>query len=245
MEPSLTCKRVFVLGAGFSKAAHMPLATELTDMLIEDAIYPDDQERRMWLADFMKRLRWSKGEAEAKINAEELFHYAALEMEGWKMRQHCCPVDRMSGPDTPYRTAETIASTMRWLAKSLPRVILREQQGTKCDLSPISQFVACLKPSDAIITFNYDTLVEHALTELQLAWNHGLESHEGVSVLKLHGSIDWVLLERHRRRNPERYTLLYSKTDLNAERTGTPPSEDEHEYHSECSVSAHLAQRPS
>jgi hypothetical protein len=50
-----------------------------------------------------------------------------------------------------------------------------------------------------VVTFNYDTLVERALSEVDKTWNHGTgpEGDEGISVYKLHGSIDWIVAHRN------------------------------------------------
>ncbi len=55
--PAHRCRRVFILGAGFSKAVGMPLSTELTSKLIEATIYPDDDDKMEWLKDLKDRLK--------------------------------------------------------------------------------------------------------------------------------------------------------------------------------------------
>ncbi len=229
------CERVFILGAGFSKAAGLPLATELTDLLIKDAMYPDDDEKQQWLSAFIERLKWVKGDDASPVNIEELFHFAALEVERWKMQQQLCSVGRECGPGTPYNFAETIEYSMRMLLESLPRVIWSQQQGDKCDLTPILRFARTLRTSDVVVTFNYDTLVERALDQCGMAWNHSLkdaeESPDSVAILKLHGSIDWMLLKRDTG-NAAKLSHLFSKTDTNVEEHGSEPP-DEPEYQSE------------
>jgi len=200
-------------------------------MLIEDAIYPDDQDKQVWLSGFLEQLKWIKGDS--RINVEELFHLAGLQVERWKMHQQCSPVGRTFGPCTPHNKAEMIECILEAMTESLPRVIWREQQSSKCDLSPIKRFTDCLKPSDVVVSFNYDTLVERSLENSGKSWNHGLkdvdESPHGVTVLKLHGSVDWLLLKRGTG-NSKRLTLLYSKKDSNADSGNEAPAE-EVEFH--------------
>jgi len=49
-------KRVFVLGAGFSKQADMPLATEFTSLILNGERLKKLEEMRAWLDDFTQRL---------------------------------------------------------------------------------------------------------------------------------------------------------------------------------------------
>ena len=226
------CRRVFVLGAGFSKAAGLPLAAELTEMLIKDAIHADADEKNEWISGFIERLQWVKGDSTSPVNVEELFHFAALEVERWKMQQQLCLVGRTFGPGTPYNFAKTVECMMTSLMESLPRVIWRQQQRDECDLEPIKRFARSLQPGDVVVSFNYDTLVERALDYSGMAWNHGLkdaeETSNALTVLKLHGSIDWLLLERGKG-NSERLTLLFSKTDTNVDEHEAPlPNEPEY-----------------
>lgn len=229
------CKRVFVLGAGFSKAAGLPLATELTDLLIKEAMAPDDHEKNEWLSGFVGLLQWMKNDSASRVNVEELFYFAALHVERLKMQQQLCPVGREFGPGTPYNAAETVEYTMSMLLESLPRVMWNQQQRDDCDLEPITRFAGILRTSDVVVSFNYDTLVEHALDQCGMAWNHGLKDAEetpnAVSILKLHGSIDWMLLKRGTG-NAQKLTRLFSKTDTNVEQDGHKPP-DEPEYQSE------------
>jgi hypothetical protein len=126
-----------------------------------------------------------------------------------------------------------IEATMQYLTQSLPRVIWREQQSSTCHLAPVERFTDCLKPSDTVISFNYDTLVERGLKNSGKSWNHGLDDTKvlpiGVTVLKLHGSIDWLLMKRGTG-NAKRLTLLFSKRDSNVKRGSEPPPE-ELEFH--------------
>ena len=55
-------KRVFILGAGFSKPAGMPLATELLPRIIDKL--PGDAEMREWLDDLRECMAWLSGEGE-------------------------------------------------------------------------------------------------------------------------------------------------------------------------------------
>ena len=101
-------KRVFILGAGFSKQAGMPLATGLTPLLRRKFEEYDHEEALAWLTSLDERINWLKqtdNNASPSLNIEELFDFAHFDALTWKIRQHMCPVGRNSG-DTPYSTGE-------------------------------------------------------------------------------------------------------------------------------------------
>jgi hypothetical protein len=72
-------KRVFILGAGFSKPAGMPLATELLPPILRKLEVEPDDELRGWLDHLSGRLAWLSRDncecASFKINIEQVFHY--------------------------------------------------------------------------------------------------------------------------------------------------------------------------
>ena len=72
--------RVFILGAGFSKPAGMPLATELTTDLIQHfrGILRDDQaDMLQWINGLADQLMWFQPGGSTAINVEELFRGSA------------------------------------------------------------------------------------------------------------------------------------------------------------------------
>ncbi len=228
-------KRVFILGAGFSKATGMPLATDLAHLLIQAAVESNDDEKMDWLNDLERRLKWLTTEPANSLNVEELFHYAVFDMERWKMKQHLAHVERGAGPCTPYGQAEMIDCVLREMESELPNVIWREQQRCESKSESITKLARHLRLGDAIVTFNYDTLIETALSQLGIPWHHGLNDMNSdplrVVVLKMHGSVDWLVIQRSKG-NPSSHILLFSKLDLNA-RPGHEPPLEESEYHSE------------
>lgn len=74
-----------------------------------------------------------------------------------------------------------------------------------------------LKQNDVILTFNYDTVLESSLSEINKNWNHGFDLEDStdpsIPILKLHGSIDWW--KKFRRCEFDNATKLYEITDLN------------------------------
>lgn len=136
------------------------------------------------------------------------------------MKQHLVPVGRNDGPGTPWTQSKDIAAWLSYLHEDLGRAIL--QRDDSADLEPIVRWARTVRDSDVVLTFNYDTLVERSMAELDRCWNHGTrrEGDVGVPVFKLHGSIDWLVIDRAEKTND--HTVLFEKQNLNTngQRTG-------------------------
>jgi hypothetical protein len=106
-------KRVFIFGAGFSKPAKMPLATEWLPLLTQK---PFDDEMSEWLDGLSERLNWLSGtdsrNGPFRLNIEEVFHYAHFDVEVIRLRQHLASVGRHDGPSTSWNVAQAIT---KWL----------------------------------------------------------------------------------------------------------------------------------
>lgn len=220
-------KRVFILGAGFSRPAGMPLATSLLPLIMQKI---DHSEMEEWLDSLCKQLHWLSGNSEERegfaLNIEQVFHFANFHIEAYRLRQQLAPVGRHDGPATPWSTAESITSWLSYLENDLRDVILEEDD--KADLTPITRWAASTGSQDTVITFNYDTLVERAISSLGRTWNHGMnrEGDEGVAVCKFHGSIDWIVA--HRSQRLAMCDLLFEKPNRN--RTGENTGHVEDDY---------------
>jgi hypothetical protein len=166
-------KRVFVFGAGFSKPAGMPLATELLPLLLQEL--PRKGEMHEWLEVLGEQLAWLSGDcqqpAARKLNIEEVFHYAHFHIELHLLRQHLVRVGRNDGPGTPANAAYSIEAWLSHLEEALGDVIIGKQ--SSADLAPITRWAEKVRTDDVVLTFNYDNLVELALTNLSRIWNHG------------------------------------------------------------------------
>lgn len=207
--------RAFILGAGFSKPAGMPLATDLTSALIDRATRQGDlTEMRGWLDSLTDRLNYLHRISDQKINVEEIFHYAHFDAETHRLKHQMASVGRHDG-QTSWNDAESIETWLGYMEESLIDELWEQQ--TKADLQPIVRWAQNIDAEDRVISFNYDTLVEHALRTSGMAWSHGMpeESETGrVKVLKLHGSIDWLVFERAQF-NSQNATLLFRKRNAN------------------------------
>ena len=219
-------KRVFILGAGFSKPAGMPLATQLLPLLEQEIQLA---EMREWLDSLHKRLAWLSGSDQQTrsfaLNIEQVFHYAHFDIEVHRLRQHLAAVGRRDGPGTPWNYAESIEAWLSYLEEALRDVILEKED--QANLAPITRWAEFVDARDTVVTFNYDTLVERALTERGKTWNHGTgrEGDGGIAIFKLHGSIDWFVA--HRSESFSKCDLLFDKENANRSEQNTGHIEDD------------------
>lgn len=223
----MSSKRVFILGAGFSKMTGMPLATDLTDLVLAKFREDDLEDALEWLGYLQQSIEWL-GDGKSKgINIEEVFDLASFDIELWKMRQQLCPLGRNSG-DTPWQYAKDIKAWLSYMEDDLRDVIWEEQK--KARLDQIKKFSTHLKSDDVVLTFNYDTLLEESLKQQKKNWYYGFEQEKGhgVKILKMHGSMNWVMVRREQKDNFE-YPLLFEKRDKNVEDHGMQ-APDETEY---------------
>lgn len=220
MTDSNRPRRVFILGAGFSKPAGMPLADELTELILRQKYLLDNDEFRAWIGDISERIiqlnRASKEESTASVGFEELFEFARFDIEIWRMRQHDCIVDRNSG-DTPWSTAEAISTWLRYMESGLVGVLIACERKRDPSLLLLT-FANQLRDGDTVLTFNYDTILESIISAAGKRWSHGFDNAEAadITVLKLHGSVNWWLLPRGE--TTKGTTVLYEKKDVNRAR---------------------------
>lgn len=234
MNHSNQRNRVFVLGAGFSKPAGMPDARELTQLLLKIALQQNDEDFRVWIEDFGKRIeQFDSDQGRNGLNIEQLFEFAQFDRELWLMKQQECPVGR-TAMDTPHSNAEAIATWLGYMEEDLVGMLLHKQ--AYADRSILGPFVALLRPGDTVLTFNYDTLLEKCITESGMTWAHGfvVESPGDVAILKLHGSLDWWM--SHRDRPIPAATLLFQKEDQNFDWANASPQDKKNSDWEYCNV---------
>ena len=227
-------KRVFILGAGFSKQSGMPLATELTPLLHRKFKEYDDKEALEWFEWLDERASWVKGANQNKkmsLNIEEIFDFAHFDALIWKMRQQMCTVGRNSG-DTPYSNAKAIEAWLSYMEDDLVDVIWKQQKMSINKNDGISRLAIILRENDTVVTFNYDTLLEQTISQIEKSWQYGfkVEKGKGTPILKMHGSINWAIVRR-KQVNSFGYPLLFQKEDQNVGDDATKStSEIEYDY---------------
>lgn len=200
----MNTKRVFIIGAGFSKQVGMPLATELIEPLLQRFKQINHDEMLNWYKNLAKRLKWLEGD---KINIEQVFDLASFDIEGWRMADQC----KSFGGNI----ADDIQSWLGWMERDLPYIIWENQKESEQKINIISKFSENLRIDDVIITFNYDTLLEKSLSEQNKSWNYGFEmgQEDGIKILKMHGSINWEITNKEA--NSSNQTLFISEMKSN------------------------------
>lgn len=230
--PIHDCRRVFILGAGFSKPAGFPLATDLTSQLADRylQIAGKDHDFAAFVEHVHDLHTWlNRAQPTTKLNVEEFFDYVSILIEHQKLDQHLCRVGRHDGDGTAWVESETYDTWLKNLESDLLDVLSGHDQ--KADLGPIIRFAEHLRPSDVVITFNYDVLLERSLNELGTRWSHGLDDHQdgAIPILKPHGSMDWIRQPRSCKLSIRHTSRIFSKVDENR----SQPDRSKQNWHGE------------
>ena len=193
---------IFILGAGFSKPAGMPLGNELfkevlkrvKDTTLYENILKKDIEHFLEYYNKLNDLSINEDEInfEQFISYLDIEHYLALRgSDSWSSE----------GNKSQIVIRNLIAKTLFEKMSSMD----------KKDFALYESFVEKLDPEDIIITFNYDTIIEECLERKNKPYRLFLDRlssvghHEGiidstseeVILLKMHGSIDWFDIEKY------------------------------------------------
>jgi len=188
--------RLFILGAGFSRGAGLPLGNELLPLIIARAeqTLGADNALRADLDRYQTYIERSKGIplSDADTPFEEFM--AFLDVEHYLS---------LLGKDTWSQDG----NLGQILVKKLIGQVIHEAtpQPEKIPAHYI-EFASNLRKGDILITLNYDILLERALARAGRAFrrfpyryksateNGGTvdDSRDEVLILKLHGSVDWV-----------------------------------------------------
>ena len=187
---------VFVVGAGFSKAAGIPLTSELFKLVVREAKAIEAYDKilepdiRHYLQYYNKTHLTPIPEDD--INIEGFMSY--LDIEHYLS---------LKGSDTWSEEGNRSQILVRYL---IAKTIFNSMPSIDSNqLELYDLFAAHLDPDDIVITFNYDTLIEDALKRnnkpYRLFLNRLTSVHHSYGVadtetkevilLKMHGSIDW------------------------------------------------------
>ena len=187
--------RIFVLGAGFSRAAGLPLAVDLWREVQQRARILSGRADQFW-DDLDTYIRYRKDcdgvtLTPGQVDFEEFL--AFLDIEHYL---------GLRGSDTwsvDGNEAQVVVKTL------IAEIIAEAMPSGEAVPQLYRRFAAGLRPNDYILTFNYDVLLERALESVGKPFRlfpqrfknvrPGLAevdtSREEVVILKLHGSIDW------------------------------------------------------
>lgn len=196
--------RVFLLGAGFSKAANFPLANELVSFIqnhLNTSMDTRDINFKKEFSDFLKEIS-----PPLKGNVELFFTYIDLAL-----------LNNSVGIFTRFASPQDL----RLFRMNLSGAIVRAFDNASFELAKRCsnkelywKFCEQLQDGDSVLTFNYDLVVEQALW-LQRKWTYldgygfgknindfqaqfggtypsDLPTKSLISVYKLHGSMGWI-----------------------------------------------------
>lgn len=191
---------MIILGAGFSRAAGLPLGPELSQEVLKLAdtrtfsVLNDDIERfRRY-----QLLRTGICPSRTCINVEDLLAYLDIE-------HHL----RLLGSDTWSDQGNKGQLALRALIGKV--IVDRQAAMSAAQWEPYLLFAQNLAPNDQVITFNYDTILETACERVGKAFRlcpHRFKLvHDGGGILdqhrqeviirKVHGSVDWYDMTAH------------------------------------------------
>lgn len=177
-------ERVFVLGAGVSKHLGYPLTNDLIGEIIPNH-FANDHDTFL-IVNFIRNL-YPNFDLNYKIypNIEDVLSLIEVSKDiGAKI------------PSTEYRYyTDDVLEIKRAMLKKIYEyffIKLKKVEGDKA--TKIVEFANCLKPSDVIISFNWDLNLEKALKKLKKEYQYNLadgKNIEKITILKPHGSMNW------------------------------------------------------
>ena len=188
---NLPFSRLFVLGAGFSKPAGLPLARELLQLVRKEV---------------KSYFEWGGG-WEGTLERETcewtlLYPGMPVNLERVLACSHRKHYLRLLGSDEYFEHGSRSIVAAR---KAIQQILMA---ATPSGPPPLYRtFARRLSPNDLVLTFNYDTLLEQALDDVAKPYTLTPEwwlsrdtpesGQEYVDLLKLHGSVDWYTRQYH------------------------------------------------
>jgi hypothetical protein len=186
--------RIFIIGAGFSAHAGLPLGNKLFELVRDSVLerYGEGNRLEEDLRWYLQYRHHCNGLPQsAPVDYEEFMSYLDLE--------HYL---RLSGSET---FTEEGNKSQLMIRNAIQQVIYSRQPATPT--RECIHFCSQLAPGDLVLTFNYDTLIENALDFLNkkyrlfpnrlkefrplMAVVDSDAQDEEIQIRKLHGSIDW------------------------------------------------------
>lgn len=173
---------VYVFGAGASKHVGYPLASEMGGLLLDYMLASNDFESRARAESLIDRFG-------RQTNFEDLLTELLARTDALKNSPN--PEERSERMRLGNSRGRLVDCLRQWF-----REIHRNPAPLYTDFSK-----RIIDPGDIVITFNYDDSLERELRACG-KWDAGngygfrlgeQESHSPVSVLKLHGSINWLV----------------------------------------------------
>ncbi|NDQ55746.1 MAG: hypothetical protein GZ088_01580 [Acidipila sp.] len=172
-----SAKRVFILGAGASKACGLPLTNELLPDIVSSLGTKPVRKRALNFIKYLYpyfELTWGN-----YPNVEELLSLMDVYVEFSKKvkSSHKFEPDEVEELKDELLTAISVS-----LSERTAKVKIQNTQ--------FFRLAQIMRPGDVVVSFNWDVLLESALTELKRGWNYELKGDK-LALLKPHGSVDW------------------------------------------------------
>ncbi len=206
--------RTFVLGSGFSRSMGLATVAELFDTLFqmegtfgkgEDDLSREFRQIRSALEFLYPNVDTSK-ESHAYPPFEEFLSLANVSID----------FEERDGSQLGFFGERIWQDYYKAGVKLLTKAIERHSSKIRLnDGSPLRRFAQALQPDDTVVTFNWDTILEKQLTELDVAFSLDPFGDSNIKILKLHGSLSWVLLDgRSTPKNMEYFFTLNEEDRL-------------------------------
>lgn len=178
-------KRAFILGAGFSASAGLPLVPDLSRACLQALQVRDQQDFGLLLRTMQKFFPHTSWSRQWLPNIEDFLDRVIAYED--LFQRHIVVY-----PEGYFRNIRRLTSVGLCLALTIPP--------EDCNMTAINNFVTkTLKPGDAILTFNWDLLLEssmYANLPVERISYCPLASDEvdpsKITLIKLHGSLDWL-----------------------------------------------------
>jgi hypothetical protein len=195
-------RRAFLLGAGCSKCAGLPLTFELTDKVLSD---PEISQKSQEILTAVKGLFGASKSATIEDFMSEIVDSLAIAI---RRKTHGVADAIIKIGVKEYRT-DDLEQTLKEIKESIARSINKEIH--ELFISAVHGLRAGKTENSSAVDYfvmNYDTLIEDSLAMLRLPytdgfqggptgwWDDSLFNRSGLitRVVKLHGSIDWCRL---------------------------------------------------
>ena len=179
--------RIFIIGAGFSKPAGLPLGNELWKLVFNEISLQKDFYDILE-SDIQSYLVYQKKVYGKRISVED------IEIEDFISYLDIEHFLRLRGSDTFSSEGNR---TQIILKNLIAKIIFKIQKNISSEaLDLYDRFCSLLHETDTIFSFNYDTLIEDSLRRANKPFRlcHSTETKEKtekVCLLKMHGSINW------------------------------------------------------
>lgn len=203
----MNTKRCFFLGAGFSRCCDLPLASELTQLVFRAAwrSNPEDESPSAPLV------------SSADLGYDVMQGHLAI-IRTLFPNSRCDPNDPSSWPDfeelisaldeaDQFQCAfeRTFPPASLRTAHDCKVQLLRALEHRLCELSRLApatgrallgRFVRQLRPSDSVISFNWDVLLEETADSAKVGWHYSLWDKGCLTIARPHGALSLAELSQ-------------------------------------------------